>query len=204
MLNLNVRAARIGAALLTAALVGGCGMDAPANGPAKEPASTNGPAKELAPNSTLEANAEKADGAATEAELAAGLAIIQPMITERLEAYQPIAEQPDHRLLLHPGEGKRARLTIDVSSLNTLTLSPVIESLQGNDICMADPQAGVAGLHWQLDGGAVNDVVVDRTYKATIAINTANAKQLVLESSDQNGVIWCDWLAIGFTGVTKR
>lgn len=189
MLTMCGRVAAMGVTLLAATLSVGCGMDAPANGPVA--------------NNAPGINGEKSDAEATEAPaLAAGLAVIQPMITERLEAYQPIAEQPDHRLLLHPGEGKRARLTIDVSGLSALTLSPVIESLQGNDTCIADPQAGVAGLHWQLDGGTINDVVIDRTYKATIPLDTANAKQLVLESSDQNGVIWCDWLAIGFTGVT--
>lgn len=157
------------------------------------------------PAAVLGNGADHAAEAAVEASaLLAGLAAVQPLVTEKRDAYQPIEPLADHRLLLHPGEGKRARLLLDVGSLAGITLSPVIESIQGNPTCMADASAGIAGLHWQLDDGAVNDVVVDRNYASTIKISTAGATRLAIESSDQNGVIWCDWLAVGFTDVATK
>jgi predicted small lipoprotein YifL len=133
-----------------------------------------------------------------------GLNAIQPKLEETKQAYLPIEPLGDHRLLLHPGVGKRAQLVVDVSSLTSVNLSPVIESFQGNTTCEADPSAGVAGLHWRLDQGSFSDVVVDRHYTSAIKIDVAGAKQLVIESSDQNGVIWCDWLAVGFTDVAPK
>lgn len=160
------------------------------------------------------ANAAPATGASEGADAAvkteaeekqlAGLDAVLPLIKAKEEAYQPIAPLPDHRLLLHPGEGKRARLVLDVGGLSGLTLAPVIESFQGNATCEADPSAGVAGLHWQLDGRTMNDVVIDRNYASTIRVDVGGAKQLVIESSDQNGVIWCDWLAVGFHDVAIK
>lgn len=173
-----------------------CDMREPAVTPSGSDSAT--PAAAAEPAAASDVAAEK--GAA----LLAGLNAIQPLVKEKVAAYQPVEPLGDNRLLLHPGEGKRARLVIDVSGLSSLTLSPVIESFQGNATCEADPSAGVAGLHYHLDNGPVSDVAVDRNYSATIKVDVVDAKQLVIESSDQNGVIWCDWLAVGFTEVTSR
>lgn len=174
--------------------------------PAATPAAAADPAQpaNAAPTAGANEDADSAAKAQVEAKLLAGLDAVQPLIKSKEDVYQPIAPLADHRLLLHPAEGKRARLVLDVSSLSGLTLSPVIESFQGNATCEADPSAGVAGLHWQLDGAPMNDVVVDRNYASAIRVDVGGAKQLVIESSDQNGVIWCDWLAVGFHDVVPK
>lgn len=172
----------------------------------REPEAAPSPAAEPTQPAAAASAAQDADVAAKAkaAALLAGLNAVQPLVKDKVAAYQPVEPLGDNRLLLHPGEGKRARLVLDVSTLASVSLSPVIESFEGNATCVADPSAGVAGLHWQLDGGKVNDVVVDRNYAADIKIDVAGAKQLVIESSDQNGVIWCDWLAVGFTDVANK
>jgi hypothetical protein len=172
--------------------------------PTPEPAAVDPQPVSATPARGAAEGADSAAKAETQAKLLAGLDAVRPLIKEKVDAYQPVEPLADHRLLLHPGEGKRARLVLDVSTLAGLTLSPVIESFQGNATCEADPSAGVAGLHWQLDDRAVSDVVVDRNYTDTIKIDVAGAKQLVIESSDQNGVIWCDWLAVGFNDVAIK
>lgn len=173
--------------------------------PTATPAAAADPAQPANAAPTAGAN-EAAVGAKAqvEAKLLAGLDAVQPLIRSREDVYQPIEPLADHRLLVHPAEGKRARLVLDVSGLLGLTLSPVIESFQGNATCEADPSAGVAGLHWQLDGAPMNDIVVDRNYASTIRVDVGGAKHLVIESSDQNGVIWCDWLAVGFHDVVPK
>ena len=181
------------AALLAAS---GCDLREPTATPPADPApSAPGPA--ATPTQGVAAEP-------TDLPLKAGLEWAVAHVLAKHQAYQPVEPLPDDRFLLHPGEKERARLVLDVSRVEELTLSPRIESFEGNATCTADPQAGVATLYWSLDGGNATGVAIDRHFHDTVQISTKGAKQLTLEGDNGNGVIWCDWLAVGFPVIRPR
>lgn len=191
-----------GAAVLLLAVTAGCDLREPAaSAPADVEPSIAGPAAAVPVPVARDEEKVAQDASRLEA-LRIGLAAVEGRIIKRDAAYMPVDPLPDHRLLLHPGEGKRARVILDIAGLRALDLHPVIESFEGNTTCMADPQAGLAGLHWRIDGGKAHDVEVDRHHAEVIHVETNGGRQLIIESSDLNGVIWCDWLAVGFTDVS--
>lgn len=189
--------------LATAAVLmcGGCDLREPAATPPADPApSVPGPAAVSAqPAAPVDTGAD-----ASAAALKAGREWAVEHIVSKQEPYQPVAPLSDDRFLLHPGEKERSRLVLDISGLEALTLSPRIEDFEGNATCMADPAAGVATLYWSLDDGAKTAVAVDRNFHDMVQIETQGGGRLTLEGDNGNGVIWCDWLAVGFLAIRSR
>jgi hypothetical protein len=181
-------ACALGAALLT-----GCDLREPERlAPAVAPAGQHAAPAQAAP----------AAAPADDAKREAGQRWLAERILASASPAQPVALQPDARYLLHPGEDASATMQVNVSGIASLVLEPVIESFQGNADCTGNPDAGVVDLTWSLDGGKANVVRVDRDYAGRIAVDTRGAAVLALDVAKGNGVIWCDWFAIGVSDVT--
>ena len=196
---------RSGAGLMLVAgsfLLVGCDSHVPATGALPETAPSKAVAATEPAEPVIAAKAPVPAGFAQALE--AGMAAVEPKVTEKKAGFGEISLLPDHRYLLHPGNDKDGVIVIDVSGFQKLTISPMIESFAGNSNCMGSPKAGVVSLSWQLDAGTAQKVAMDRYYAGKIQVDTQNAKTLTLVSNTENDVSWCDWLGVGFVDVVAR
>ena len=163
---------------------------------------TLAPPAEPAGGRTAPTTDVQAEDPEASARLQAGQAWLSANILASASPYQVVALQPDFRYLLHPGDDASATMQINVSGIASLILEPVIESFQGNPDCTGNPDAGVVDLAYSLDGGEPIVVTVDRHFRERITVDTTGKRVLDLVVSKGNGVIWCDWFAVGVSDVT--
>jgi hypothetical protein len=132
--------------------------------------------------------------------LKAGLAMMQPRITAEVAALGKIDVTQHSRLFMHPGDAKRASVEFDTKGLHSLELAPYIEDLRANSDC-AGPQAGVVRLSWSTDGSTKPELMVDRSYTGTVAVDLAKSSRLELDVDKGNETTLCDWFSVGFLNV---
>jgi hypothetical protein len=189
------------ACALAAFIVAGCNRQPPT--PAQEPAAAPAPVE---PQAQAPAPVEATPAPVrvdpfSQDELKVGLDAITPRIVATVDGYEKVAPRADARFTLHPDMEKNASIEFDISGLTTLTLSPYMGDFSTVPDCAGNPDAGIARLRWSLDGGAPNEVMVDRNYAATILIDTLGAKRLKVEADKGNEQNWCDWLGLGVAKV---
>lgn len=140
----------------------------------------------------------------SEAELAAGLQAMRPLIVGSHDAYSKIEPKLKSRLFMHPDADKSASIEFDTSSLASLTLSPIMEDFSQAKECVSSPEAGVVQITWTIDNGAPNRFMVDRKYSGNIDIDLKGGARLKIEADAGNKVPWCDWFSVGFTNVKLK
>ena len=186
--------------LTLAGLLIGCGKDE-----AGTPATTGAEATPAA--ATAEPvgppPAPKVD-AVNPADLAAGLALVQPHVVDTVDAYSKVEPLPTSRYFMHPLMDKDASMEVDVSGFKSVTLSPFIGDLSTSAACYSDLAAGIVAMSYSLDGGAPTKVSVDRNYAETVVIDTSKANKLKIEVNAGNDAITCDWFSVGFLNVVAR
>jgi hypothetical protein len=145
------------------------------------------------------APAPKADPIAL-GSLEAGLAVMRPRITARVEPVAKIDATAHSRLFMHPGDTKSALVEFGTRGLSSLELSPFIEDLAASPDC-AGPKAGVVRLSWSTDTGKEGALTVDRSYTGTVAIDLAKSSRLTLVVDEGNETTLCDWFSVGILNV---
>jgi len=194
----------LGSAIAFMALGTGCWKDSSSDAaktePAAAPAATAPETPAAVAPAAAPAKPAKADPVAA-ADLKAGLAALTPRIVATVDGYQKVEPRQDDRFAMHPDAGKSASIEFDVKGLQSLTLSPYMADFSSVADCDGNPQAGVVRMRWSLDGGASNDVAVDRTYAATINVDVSKASRLKIEADEGNGVPYCDWFGVGIVDV---
>lgn len=185
-------------AFAIAVTTSGCWKDSSSDAAKTEPV-PEAPAAP-APAPTVTSKPAKVDPVAA-ADRKAGLAAIASRVVATGDAYEKVAPRQDDRYSLHPDTGKNASIEFDVKGLQSLTLSPYMADFSTIPDCDGNPEAGVVRMRWSLDGGALNEVTVDRNYTATIAVDTSKASRLKVEADEANGVHWCDWFGLGVVNV---
>lgn len=185
--------------LAIAGLLLGCGKDDAGRLPTTDVEAAPAPAgapESPAPNS-------KADSA-NPADLAAGLALVQPHVLSTVDAFSKVEALQTSRYSMHPLLDKDASMEIDVSGFASVTLSPMITDLSPSAECSADPAAGVVAMSYSLDGGAPAKVSVDRNYAEMVVIDTSKSSKLKIDVNAGNGTMTCDWFSVGFLNVAAR
>lgn len=197
----------LGSAIAFVALSTGCWKE-PATSPtatAPEAPAAAAPAASTpsasTPSATAPSNSPASVDPVAAADLKAGLVAITPRIVATVDGYQKVEPRQDDRFAMHPDAGKIASIEFDVKGLQSLTLSPYMADFSSVVDCNGNPQAGVVRMRWSLDGGANNDLTIDRTYAATINVDVSKASRLKIEADEGNGVPYCDWFGVGIVNV---
>ena len=186
-------------ALSIACTLAACTQPAPPPAPV-EAAAAPAPPPPPPPAPPPPAPVGKADPFAL-ADLTTGMEAMSLRIVATEDGFEKVAPRADARFSLHPDAEKSASIEFDLVGLTSLTLSPFIADFSSSQDCMGNPDAGVVRMVWTLDGGAPNEVNVDRDYTAPIEVATGGAKRLKVVVDKGNAVHWCDWFGLGVVNV---
>lgn len=112
----------------------------------------------------------------------------------------PFRMEPDAQLFMHPADDRPATIDFDVTGLDSLELTPRINSLTEECAGFNEPgkEAGVVGLSILLDGQPLLPrQLIDRSFQQSVPLAVEGGHDLRIEVDKGNEVPWCDWFSVG-------